>query len=161
MTEAKYESEFQHTKHTRYLALTVELWGVFCQNFRKKWPRYNGTVLYFVSCDSRGEGGCGCNIGYHTETHLKLKSREISVAHNLFLSSQVDLEFCAEYGGDTVVSYGNCQNDWASEIDVLNKRYFTRFELRMSFGRIFCIAAILRMCYYPQSLVGQFVLSIL
>ena len=28
-------------------ALTGELWGVYCEDFRENWPRYNGTVLKF------------------------------------------------------------------------------------------------------------------
>ena len=31
--KAKYKSEFEHTKNTPYLALTGELWDVFCENF--------------------------------------------------------------------------------------------------------------------------------
>ena len=33
-------------KDTPYLALTGELWGVFCEDFGENWPRYNGTALY-------------------------------------------------------------------------------------------------------------------
>ena len=29
-----------------YLALTVELWDVFCEDFEENWPRYNGTAWY-------------------------------------------------------------------------------------------------------------------
>ena len=29
-----------------YLALTGELWGVYCDDLGKNWPRYNGTALY-------------------------------------------------------------------------------------------------------------------
>ena len=36
-------------KDTPYLALTGELWGVFCEYLRENWPRYNGTALYLVS----------------------------------------------------------------------------------------------------------------
>ena len=45
MTEAKYASEVIFTKDTLYLALTDELWGVFCWDFGENWPRYNGTAL--------------------------------------------------------------------------------------------------------------------
>ena len=45
MTE--YKSEFEHTRNTPYLAITGELWGVFCEDFDGNWPRYNGTALYF------------------------------------------------------------------------------------------------------------------
>ena len=33
-------------KSTPYLALTGELWGVFCENFGENWSRYNVTALY-------------------------------------------------------------------------------------------------------------------
>ena len=34
-----------HKRHP-YLALTGELWGVFCEYLWENWPRYNGTALY-------------------------------------------------------------------------------------------------------------------
>ena len=34
------------TKDTTYLALTGELWGVFCKDFGENCPRYNGIALY-------------------------------------------------------------------------------------------------------------------
>ena len=45
-TEAEYQSVAGSTKDTPYLALTGELWGVFCEYLWEKWPRYNGTALY-------------------------------------------------------------------------------------------------------------------
>ena len=33
-------------KDTPYLALTGEIWGVFCGYLWENWPRYNGTALY-------------------------------------------------------------------------------------------------------------------
>ena len=33
------------TKYIPYLALTAELWDVFCENLGENWPRYNGTAL--------------------------------------------------------------------------------------------------------------------
>ena len=32
MTEAEYQSGFKLTKDTPYLALTGELWGVYCED---------------------------------------------------------------------------------------------------------------------------------
>ena len=37
------------------------------------------------------ETGMWCHIGYPSETHVKLKSREISFAHDLFISYLVVL----------------------------------------------------------------------
>ena len=49
--EAEYQSDAGTTKDTPYLALTGELWGVFCEYLWENQPRYNGTALYlhFVS----------------------------------------------------------------------------------------------------------------
>ena len=46
MAEAEYKSEFEHTKDTPYLALTGELWSVFCGDFEENWQRYNTHTLY-------------------------------------------------------------------------------------------------------------------
>ena len=46
-TDAEYQSQAKPTKHTPYLALTGELWGVFHEYFGENWPRYNGTTLYW------------------------------------------------------------------------------------------------------------------
>ena len=40
-------SQFVRTD-TRYLALTGELWGVYCDDMGENWPRYNGTALYMI-----------------------------------------------------------------------------------------------------------------
>ena len=45
MTEMKYAPEVIFTKDTTYLALTGELWGVFCEDMGGNWPRYNDTAL--------------------------------------------------------------------------------------------------------------------
>ena len=46
VTEAEYKSEFELTKCIPYLALTGELWGVFCKDFEENWLYYNGITLY-------------------------------------------------------------------------------------------------------------------
>ena len=45
--EAESQSDAGTTKDTPYLALTGELWGVFCEYLWENQPRYNGTALYF------------------------------------------------------------------------------------------------------------------
>ena len=47
-TQADYESDAGSTKDAPYLALTGELWGIFCKYFWENWPRYNGTALYIT-----------------------------------------------------------------------------------------------------------------
>ena len=49
MAAAERKSDFKHTPDTPYLALTGELWGVYCEDLGENWPRYNGTELYFVN----------------------------------------------------------------------------------------------------------------
>ena len=45
----EYKSETESTKDTPYLALTAELWCVFCKTiFGDNWPCYNGTALYLT-----------------------------------------------------------------------------------------------------------------
>ena len=46
VTDAEQKSEFVFTKDNPCLALTGELWGVYCEYFGENWPRYNGTALY-------------------------------------------------------------------------------------------------------------------
>ena len=38
VTGAEYKSEIGSTEDTPYLALTGELWCVFCENVRLSWP---------------------------------------------------------------------------------------------------------------------------
>ena len=49
MTEAEHKSGWQITNYTPYLALTGELWGLFCEDLVEIWSRYNGTALYLCS----------------------------------------------------------------------------------------------------------------
>ena len=49
--EAEYKSDFVATKDTPYLALTGELWGVFCEDFVENWLCYNSTALYVEDSD--------------------------------------------------------------------------------------------------------------
>ena len=44
---AESESDYRITTDTPYLALTGELWGVYCKDYGEHLPRYyNGTALY-------------------------------------------------------------------------------------------------------------------
>ena len=46
MTAVEQKSDTELTRDTPYLALTGELWGVYCEDLGENWPRYNGTALY-------------------------------------------------------------------------------------------------------------------
>ena len=47
--KAKHASDVIFSKDTPYLALTGELWDVFCEDLGDNWLRYNGTALYIES----------------------------------------------------------------------------------------------------------------
>ena len=46
MIVAKLKSGFKLTTDTPYLALTGEIWYVYCGDLGENWPHYNGTALY-------------------------------------------------------------------------------------------------------------------
>ena len=66
---------------------------------------YGSMGAHHINHTSVAHGLCTpgvlCSIGYPAETHLKPKSRDISLAHNLFTSSWIVLNFCTEHGSDT------------------------------------------------------------
>ena len=41
-------NQCQITNYTPYLALTSQLWGVFCEDLVENWPHYSDTALYIV-----------------------------------------------------------------------------------------------------------------
>ena len=49
MIGAEYECKFEPVKDTPYLALTGELWGVFCDDFRENQRRYIITAPHCTS----------------------------------------------------------------------------------------------------------------
>ena len=70
--------------------------GCHCQMFSLSWPSvyeatYTNGILVL------------CNVRYPPETHLKLKSREISFAHNFLINYSIISKFCTEHGSDTAV----------------------------------------------------------
>ena len=55
--EAEYQLVSELTKDTPYLALTGELWGVFCEYLWENLLCYNGTALYLfllLTLDTNG-----------------------------------------------------------------------------------------------------------
>ena len=55
LSEAEYQPDHGSIKDNPYLALTGELWGVFCEYVWENWLRYNGTALYFQYPSRDGE----------------------------------------------------------------------------------------------------------
>ena len=85
--------------------------------------------------------------GYPSETHLTLKSREISFfIHNIRfqLSTEIVLKFCTEHGNIISVFCGKFQSSCITEEYVMGKRDIRKFGFDMSFGRIPYIAQLWR-----------------
>ena len=76
-------------------------------------------------------GWSSCCAGYPSKTHLKLKSRGISLVHNTHFSCPIVLEFRTEHGSMTAMLCANFQNDWA--VEKYGKTRFHLFELNMRF----------------------------
>ena len=91
--------------------------------------------------------GALCKMGYPSETHLTLKSREISFVHNIRFSCPIVLKFCTEYGSITDVFRAKFQNDWIRNqytpfrtsfergYNNESRRDFTRVGFKMGFRR--------------------------
>ena len=76
------------------------------------------------------------------EARLTPKSSENSFAYNLFISLIIVLKFWPEHDSDTalLLLHAKFQNDWTTKTGVMNERYYTRFEIKMSVWRISYIA---------------------
>ena len=81
-----------------------------------------------------------CNIEYPSETPLKPKSHKNSFSDNICRSCPVILKFCTEHGRDTAVLCAKFQDNWIIKMDVMGERDFVRFEFKICFRRISCIA---------------------
>ena len=62
------------------------------------------------------------------QSHLKLKSRGISSTHDRFAILHT------EYGSDTAVLCAKFQNDWITQLDVIDKGEFASLGLRWLSG---------------------------
>ena len=74
--------------------------------------------------------GLLCNIGYPSETHLKLNSRKISFIHNIRLNNPIGLKSCTKNISITAVFCVKFQNDWMTEIDNMDERDLRDLSLR-------------------------------
>ena len=73
---------------------------------------------------------------------LKLKSRKISFAYNIFFNCPIISKLNTEHGSDTAVLCVKFWNDWVTEMDVMDEHDFMRFEFTMRFGGIYNIAKV-------------------
>ena len=60
-------------------------------------------------------------MGYPSEAHFKLKSREVSFAHNLLLNYPTVLNVYTEHDSLIVVFCTKYQNDWPNEMSVMDE----------------------------------------
>ena len=60
-TETEYKSQYEPAKYIPYLALTGELWVVFCEDSGENWASYNDTALCIISFHQSG---------YHTLAYV-------------------------------------------------------------------------------------------
>ena len=69
VTDAQHKSKFVFITDTPFLALTGELWAVYCEEFGENWSRYNGTTLYHHGRLQHHHGG---QLGTHVNflTHV-------------------------------------------------------------------------------------------
>ena len=110
------------------LSTLKHIWWIINNNLTKLWF----IILFQSYFPLQG----GCSIGHPPETHIKLKSRDISSANNLLLSCRSILAFCTEHGSITTVLCAHVQTDLVTAIGVQDDRTFTRFEFKMCFWRI-------------------------
>ena len=96
---AESESDIRITTDTPYLALTGELWGVYCEDFGENWPRYNGTTLYTPK------------IPYNTMHTLSLYmiTPKDTLHYNLCQTSARDLGY-RPMGSNWLSEYQHCMN---------------------------------------------------
>ena len=70
-----------------YIALTGELWGVFCEEFGENWPRYNGIALY-VPLDLYNGAWC---TDHYLKQYIYVKTKWMK-----YLQFCVDSNFTAD-----------------------------------------------------------------
>ena len=78
-------------------------------------------------------GGCS-NVMYPPSTHTKIKFCEISFVHTIHCSCQVLSKLCTE---EICVMF---QMYVTTRRNIIGKRDFAKFDFKMSFGGVHCIA---------------------
>ena len=94
------------------------------------WNLITGPLVPCPSFQNKHLSRVLCKIGSVFETHLKLKSREISFVHNTRFNNPIVLKFGTDHGWITAVLCAKFQNDWTTEAKVMDERGFARFALR-------------------------------
>ena len=78
--------------------------------------------------------------GYPSETHLKLKTRNISLVHNIPFSLHMFLLFCRDHVSITAVQCTTIQNGWVNMKKAMGKRDLAWFEFKIRFWHISYVA---------------------
>ena len=86
--------EFEPTKYIPYLALTGELWDVFCEDLGGNWPCYNSTALYcpggyYLDLDTMTQKGRLTRYTLNTLSFGHYKTDALSV--NQFLATRLKI----------------------------------------------------------------------
>ena len=75
---------FELTKDTPYLALSGELWSVFCEYFNRNWPCYKGFLLYIAPTMDHRCKLTQSNIPFQQDLEKRLQFINNQWAHRLF-----------------------------------------------------------------------------
>ena len=106
-------------------------------------------LLLLLGASVWNESGGPVQYRISVQNSSQLKSREISLVHNIGVICPIVLQFCTEHGSYTAVLCAKFQNDRTTEECVMCKRDFARFGFSMRLGRI------LHMAQCPCSIVSS------
>ena len=73
------------------------------------------SIKYHTYTSAASRPAALCNIGYPSETYIKLKSRENSFFRDIRFICQIVWTIWTEHGGDIAVLSAKFQNDWVIE----------------------------------------------
>ena len=85
-------------------------------------------MIRWISRDPRvTPGGC------YNRGSPSLNSPEISIVHNLSIWYPIVMKFYRDHGNGTIVFCVKCQNEWATDMNVMDGWDFARFEFKLHF----------------------------
>ena len=107
-----YQHQHKVDKGSYFSAFSSQWFSTWLQNALSD-PYHPNLVLKSVMFSTLcPQGLC---IGYPSEIHLKLKSREISYVHHIRFNSPIALKFCTENAFVIPETCAKFQNDWWTE----------------------------------------------
>ena len=97
--------------------------------------------LFFHDYENMGHFSTSCNIVRQFGGWSLVQYRiAIGNAFQTQISCSIVLILCTKHGSDTDALCVKFQNDWTTQANVMDERDFSRFEFKISFGRILYIA---------------------